>query len=473
MKSYDLIAIGGGTAGLVTAAGAANLGLSVALIEREALGGDCLWTGCVPSKALIASAKLAHHMRGAESLGLIGSSPAHAFDTVMQRMRRARERVAHHDDPERFRDMGVDIQFGEAHFTGNTAIKLNGTSLSAKKFVIATGAETAVPPIDGLSDASFQTHATAFEQDVLPKRMVIIGGGPIGLEFAQIYSRLGAAVTVVEMLPRLLSDEDQDVTEMLMNTFSTEGIEVLLGTAVTKVSTKDGVTVVRVENKEGATDLEADGIFVATGRRPRTSGFGLDDIGVEVDGAGLRVDSGLRTSVRNIWGAGDVVGGPQFTHVADYQAKLVLRNAFFPFSSKASYGNIPTVIYTDPEVARVGMSEGVAVAKYGDDAKTYRYEFSDLDRAIVDGKASGFVKLITGPRDRILGATVVASDAGNLIMPVVLAMQKGMKVTALSRVVYPYPTMAEGIKRAADNYYREKFKGRSGDWLRKVVRWLN
>ena len=475
MKSYDLIAIGGGTAGLVTAAGAANLGLSVALIERDALGGDCLWTGCVPSKALIASAKLAYQMRNAAALGLVESSPspAHAFDSVMQRVRRAREHVSHHDDPQRFRDMGVDVQFGEAHFSGNTEIKLNGTSLSAKKFVIATGAEAAVPPIDGLADTHFITHATAFEQSTLPKRLVIIGGGPIGLEFAQVYSRLGATVTVVEMLPRLLSNEDEDVTRALMSTFGAEGINILLGTAVKEVRNNSGVTIIRVEGETDTTELEVDGVFVATGRRPRTRGFGLEDIGVETNPGGVTVDHALRTSVRNIWGAGDVVGGPQFTHVADYQAKLVLRNAFFPFSSRASYDNIPSVIYTDPEVARVGMSEGAAVDKYGDDAKTYRYDFSDLDRAIVDEKGNGFVKLISGPRDRILGATVVASDAGNLIMPIVLAMQKGMKLTALSRVVYPYPTMAEGVKRAADNYYREKFKGNTGDWLRRVVRWLN
>lgn len=473
MERFDLIAIGGGTAGLVTAAGGATLGLKVALIEREALGGDCLWTGCVPSKALIASAKLAHQFRDAERLGLTGAAPSHAFRAVMERMRAARERVAEHDDPERFRKMGVEVVFGAARLESPQEVVVDGRKLASRRVVIATGAVPAVPPIEGLAEAGYLTHATAFDQNDLPARIAILGGGPVGLEFAQVYARLGARVDVVEMMPQVLPREDGEAARLVAETLEAEGVRIRTGGRVERVCRAEGgakVVHVALGGRESTT-IAVDEVFVATGRRANTDDLGLEEIGVALDHGAVRVDGALRSSVKGIWAAGDVTGGLQFTHVADYQAKLVLRNAIFPFPGKADYSAVPWVTYTDPEVARLGLTEEEATTRHGD-VTIHRYDFADLDRAIVDGEATGFVKIVTRPNGKILGATVVASGAGNLIMPLVLAMRRRIRLPRLSQIVYPYPTMVEGVKRAADNYYREKFAGRSGAFLRKVVRWL-
>jgi pyruvate/2-oxoglutarate dehydrogenase complex dihydrolipoamide dehydrogenase (E3) component len=473
MERFDLIAIGGGTAGLVTAAGGATLGLRVALVEREALGGDCLWTGCVPSKALIASARLAQRMRHAAELGLVGSSPAHAFGTVIERVRRARATVAHHDDPARFRALGVEVVFGPAEMRAADVVDVGGRRLEAKRIVIATGADASVPPIAGLADVPYLTYATAFEQDVLPPSLVMLGGGPIGLEFAHAYRRLGAEVTVIEMLPQVLPREDADAAAVVRGALEEEEVAIHTGARVEHVERgRDGRALVTARAGDGGViAVTCDAVFVATGRQPRGEGMGLEAAGVELDRGAVRVDRSLRSSVRTVWAAGDVSGGPQFTHVAEYQAKLVLRNAVFPFASKADYAAVPAVTYTDPEVARVGLTEAEARERYGD-VSVYRYSFADLDRAIVDGHTAGFVKAVTRRGGRLIGATVVGSGAGDLLVPFVLAMRRRIPLPKLSQIVYPYPTMSEGIKRTADAYYRAKLAGRSGQWLRRVVRWL-
>ncbi len=473
MERFDLIAVGGGTAGLVAAAGGAALGLRTALVERDALGGDCLWTGCVPSKALIASAKLAHQMRRADELGLVGASPGHAFKSVMDRMRAVRDRVAEHDDPERFRRMGVEVVFGRAELTAHGRVSVDGRILASDRIVVATGAAPTVPPIPGLEEAGYLTHLTAFDQTVLPRRIVMLGGGPIGLEFAQVYSRLGAEVTVVEMLPQLLPREEPEAADVVARALRAEGVVVHLGvTAESVESSPAGEKRVRVRTASGeAREISADEIFVATGRRANTEGLGLEHLGVELERGAVRVDATLRSSAPGLWAAGDVAGGPQFTHVAEYHAKLVLRNAIFPFSSKTDYSAVPAVTYTDPEVARVGLTEQEArerVASVG----VYHYDFADLDRAIVDGHDEGFVKVVTRKNGKILGATIVGSGAGDLLTPLVLAAKQGIKLPKLAQLVYSYPTMSEGIKRTADSYYREKLAGRTGALLRRVVRWL-
>ncbi len=472
MEQYDLIAIGGGTAGLVTAAGGASLGLKVALVEREQLGGDCLWTGCVPSKALIASAKLAHQMRHAERLGLAGASPHHVFESVMERMRAARATVAHHDDSERFRKLGIDVVFGNATVKTPRDVVVDGRTLSSPRLVVATGSSPAVPPIPGLAEAGYLTHLDAFDQNTLPSRIAVLGAGPIGLEFAQVYARLGAKVTVFEMFPRALPREDAEASQAILKALVAEGITIHTGTKVESVGSGAGAKSVQGRTQSGEEICEdVDEVFVATGRRPNGLGLGLESIGVELSNGAVKVDASLRSTVPGIWAAGDVAGGLQFTHVADYQAKLVLRNSVFPFSSKANYDAVPWVTYTDPEVARVGLTEDEA-SQREKSVKVYRYDFADLDRAIVDGHDNGFVKIVTRANGKILGASIVASGAGELIMSIVIAMQNGIPLKKLSRAVFPYPTMAEGIKRTADSYYREKFAGRSGDMLRQVVRWL-
>lgn len=473
MTRFDLIAVGGGTAGLVAAAGGAALGLRVALVERSALGGDCLWTGCVPSKALIAAGKLAHHMRHADRLGLVGASPAHAFERVMHRVREARARVARHDDPERFRRLGIDVVFGAAEFRSRDVVAVDGRALHAKRFVVATGAVPAIPPIPGLADIPYLTYASAFEQTSLPRSLVVLGGGPIGLEFAQVYRRLGADVSVIEMLPQLLPREDERAAAVVQVALEREGVVVHLGARVARVESRpDGRATVLARSASGdPIEVACDAVFVATGRRAGTHGLGLDGIGVATAQGAVVVDRALRSSVPGIWAAGDVTGGPQFTHVAEYQAKLVLRNALFPFTATTDYAAIPAVTYTDPEVARVGLTEREARARYAG-VHAYRYPFADLDRAIVEGEEDGFVEVVTRRGGRIVGATIVGSGAGELLAPLVLAMRRRIPLPKLARMVYPYPTMSEGIKRAADAYYRAKLAGRSGAWIRRVVRWL-
>lgn len=466
-SEYDLVAIGGGTAGLVTAAGAALLGTKPALVESVALGGDCLWTGCVPSKALIASAKLAHSMAHAESLGLSGASPQHAFRQVMERMRSARGTVAHHDDPQRFRDMGVDVVEGHARFTGPGTLEVEGVgTLRSKRFVVATGATAAVPPIPGLEDVGYLTNHIAFDQNTLPARIVILGGGPIGLEFSQIYSRLGAKVTVLEMAPRIMAKEDDDVSELMTELLTAEGIEIHTGTKVVGFEVGAGG---KVAIAEDGRRFETDEVFVATGRKPNTADLGLETVGVQLDGAAVRVDDKLATTGRGIWAAGDVTGGLQFTHVAEYMASTALRNALLPVKSSADYSNVPWVTFTDPEVAHVGLSEAEARARGG---TTYRYPFDDLDRSIADGDTKGLVKISADRRGKVLGATVVGTSAGELIFPLVMAQTHGLSLAKVAGTIFPYPTKIEGVKRAANEYQRARLEGTGGKILKKVISWL-
>jgi pyruvate/2-oxoglutarate dehydrogenase complex dihydrolipoamide dehydrogenase (E3) component len=464
---YDLVAIGGGTAGLVSAAGASYLGIRAGLIEKAALGGDCLWTGCIPSKALISSARLAHTMRNAEAWGLKGAAPGHVFAEVMARMRRVRAEVAHHDDPERFRKMGVEVHFGAAHFLAPGTLEVEGVGrVLSKRIVIATGAVPAIPPIPGLSNVGYLTHMTAFDQNSLPESLVILGGGPIGLEFAQMYRRLGADVTVVEMLPGLLTREDPDVVSALQGILEKEGIRFRLGSAGTSVRAEGGLKILTLSD---GSEVAGQEIFVAAGRTPHTDGLRLEAAGVERVGQAVRVDNKLRTTSTGVWAAGDVTGGLQFTHVADYMAKAVLQNAIFPIKKKVDYRNIPRVTYTDPEVAHVGLTQEEGEALGG---TTHSHPFHDLDRAMVDGETMGFAKVTADKKGRILGATILGHGAGELIMPLVLAKTHGLTIGKISGTVFPYPTRAEGVKRAVDAFQRDRLEGTGGRILKKVVSWL-
>ena len=467
VQAHDLIAVGGGTAGLVSAAGAAYLGARPALVERGDLGGDCLWTGCVPSKALLASARLAHAMRNAEALGLQGAAPTHVFCDVMERMRRARAHIAHHDDPERFRKMGVHVHFGTARFVGSDTLDVEGVgTLKSKRIIVATGARPTVPPIPGLQEAGYQTHETIFDLTSHPRRLGILGAGPIGLEFSQIFGRLGSEVLVLEMLDRILPSEDADVADALLGILRLEGIDVELESRVVSVRV-DGTD--KVIQTEDGRSFRVDEILVATGRHPNTQGLDLERAGIELDGPGVRVDPTLRTTNRGVWAAGDVTGGLQFTHVADYMAKTALRNALLPLNARVDYSRIPWVTYTDPEVAHVGLGEDEASAR---GAKTYTYGFDDLDRAITDSQTLGFVKISADAKGRILGATILGYMAGELLQPIVLAMTHGLPLSKVADTIFPYPTMAEGIKRAANVYQRTRLEGLAGRVLKKVVSWL-
>ncbi|MDE2973250.1 MAG: FAD-dependent oxidoreductase [Gemmatimonadota bacterium] len=466
-RQYDLVALGGGTGGLVAAAGGAYLGLRTAIVEKHALGGDCLWTGCVPSKALIASARLARRMSRADGLGLAPGGERHDFRAVMERMRAARATVARHDDPERFRKMGVGVHFGTARFLGPDAVEVEGEGvLRAKRFVVATGAVPAIPPVPGLADAGYWTYETVFDENELPASVAILGGGPIGVEFAQVFARLGSKVTVLEMAPSILVREDPDVAAFMHRLLEREGIEIRTGAAVSAVRTERGRAV--AETGDGGS-VAADRLFVATGRRPCTDGLDLEAAGIRTERGAVVVDDRLRTTSKTAWGVGDVTGALQFTHVAEQMAKVALRNSVLPAGTKIRYDNVPWVTFTDPEVAHVGMSEAEATAAGG---TTYRYEMDDLDRAVVDGSAVGFVKISADRKGKVTGATIVARGAGDLIMPLVLAKTHGLSLSRVANTVFPYPTMVEGVKRASGEYMRSRLDTASGRALKRVIRWL-
>lgn len=457
MPTRDLVIIGGGTAGLVTAAGAAALGARVALVERERLGGDCLWTGCVPSKALIAAARkrqLTGRGDWAEAASWMGD---------------AQTRIEKHDDPARFRAMGVEVVFSPARLAGPGRVEVQDRTLASARIVIATGSLPTAPPIPGLEETGYLTHLTAFQQPTLPPSITMLGGGAIGLELAQTYARLGAKVTVLELLAEVLPNEDPEVGRFVRERLEKEGVVVRTGFTATRVA-RDGTAKVVCGAGERVVASE---LFVATGRRPNTTDLDLERAGVALERGAVRVNARLETTQRGIWAAGDVTGGLQFTHVAEYMARVVVQNTLTPLKAKASYRIVPWVTYTDPEVARVGLTEAEATAR-GERVEVFRSDFADLDRAIVDDATVGFAKIVTRRDGRILGATIVGRGAGELIMEVVLAMRFGVPLQKLAGVIHPYPTMSEIVRHTADTWYRRRYGDtRRGRLLRALIRlWL-
>ncbi|HJQ39067.1 MAG TPA: FAD-dependent oxidoreductase [Thermoanaerobaculia bacterium] len=465
-ERYDVVVIGGGTAGLVTASGCARLGRRVALIEREKLGGDCLWTGCVPTKALVASAKLAHQMRHADAYGLESVEPRITPKSVMDAMREARRDISRHDDPQKFRDLGVDVIEGNARLVSRSEVAVDGRTLTARDIVIATGSRTAVPRIPGLTN--YLDHASFLAQDALPSQLLILGGGYIGIEFAQLFARFGARVTVVEMTDDIIAKEDHEVIARVRQTLEREGIEILTGWAVKSAGDKTA----RIENKRGESrEVAAETIFVASGRRGNTENLGLEAAGVKVERSYVVVDKFLQTNVPRIWACGDVHGGMQFTHVAAHEAVKLVRNLLFPGKAAVNYGDVPWALYTDPEVAHLGMTESEAREKHGDAVRIYRVDLHDVDRAVVDRTPSGLIKIVCDAKGKILGAHVMAAQASTLIEEVVLARRKGMKIGDLAQRISPYPSLADGIQKAASLYYQDVAKSWLGALGKRIAAW--
>lgn len=485
-EAYDLLVIGGGTAGLVSAAGSASLGARTAVIERDRLGGECLWTGCVPSKALVGSARLAAGMRRASEFGLAGpevpADPERDGGRVLESVRAARASVQPHDDPDRFREMGVDVLEGEpARFVSPHEVEVGGRRLRGRKIVVATGSRPRVPPVEGLEDAGYYTHETAFDRDGIPGSVVVLGAGAVGVEFAQAYRRLGVDVTLVEMAPRVLPAEDAEVSSRVREILEDEGVRVRTSARAVEARVSSGRRELLLEpaggpdgsggggdagRRPGPETAAGDELFVAAGRRPNVEGLELERAGVDADEDGIVVDDRLRTTRRHVFAAGDVVGGHQFTHVADHEARTVVRNALFPFASRVDYSVVPWAIFTDPTVARVGLTEAEAREEHGDDAGVYRYDVAHLDRAITDRSARGLVKLIDDGSGRLVGGHLVAPEAGTMVVELALAMEEGVGLGELSDLIHPYPTMSEGIRRAADEYRR-------GQLTPTVRRWLD
>jgi len=469
-ERFDVVVLGGGTAGLVTASGCARLGRKVAMIERAALGGDCLWTGCVPTKALVASARLAHQMRHAAAYGLEPVTPRVTPKSIMDSMREQRRVISRHDDPRKFRDLGIDVIEGEARFLSPHEVEVAGRTLQAKDIVIATGARTAIPPVEGLEESGFLDHASFLEQDQFPPALLILGGGYIGIEFAQIFARFGSRVTVVEMADEIVNKEDGDVILRLRELLTSERIELLTGWAVKSVRRADGKKVARIENKKGESrELTVDEVFVASGRRGNTDGFGLEAAGVKVERSWVVVDRFLRTTTPRIWAAGDVHGALQFTHVAAYEAVKLVRNILFPGKSAVDYSDIPWALYTDPEVGHIGMTEEEARKEHGDGVRIYKVEMADVDRAVVDRAGAGFIKLVCDAKGTILGAHALCTNASTVIEEVVLARRKGMKAGDLAQRISSYPSLSDGVQKAAALYYQDIARGWLGALGKKVA----
>jgi pyruvate/2-oxoglutarate dehydrogenase complex dihydrolipoamide dehydrogenase (E3) component len=470
---YNLVVLGGGSAGLVAAAGAAGIGARVALVERHLLGGDCLNVGCVPSKAIIRSGHAAHDVRMAEEFGVhVNGEVTVDFARVMERMRGIRAGISPHDSAKRFSEhYGVDVYYGSARFTGRDTVEVNGTVIRFAKAVIATGARAAVPPIPGLADAGFLTNHNVFNLTEQPSRLAVVGGGPIGSELAQTFARLGTEVTIIEMADQFLQREDRDAAEVLKSSIERDGVSVLLSTTLQRVeATADGKVLV-LENSEGPRRLTVDEILVGVGRTPNVEGLDLEVAGVEFDRSGVRVDDYLRTTNRKIFASGDICLPHKFTHMADAASRAIIQNALFPGPKKRiSKMIVPWCTYTDPEIAHVGLSAKQAEEK-GYAVDTHRVDMADVDRAIAEGETEGFLKVhCKRGTDTIVGATIVARHAGEMISEITTAMVGGMGLGSFSGVIHPYPTRAEAIRKAADGYNRTKLtptvKRLFGRWFR-------
>jgi pyruvate/2-oxoglutarate dehydrogenase complex dihydrolipoamide dehydrogenase (E3) component len=469
---YNLVVVGAGTAGLVTAAGAAGLGAKVALVERHLMGGDCLNYGCVPSKCMIRSSRILAEARDGHLLGIRVPPGAEAdFPAVMERMRRLRAKISDHDSARRFRELGVDVFLGEGRFAGPDRVEVDGKVLCFKRAVIATGARPVDPPVAGLTEAGYLTNETVFSLTELPRRLLVLGAGPIGCELAQAFRRLGAEVTLVGRAPQLLPREDGDAAAVLAKAFARDGIQVQLNTEVQMVrGSPGGGKEIHLVTGGRADVITVDEILAGAGRAPNVGGLGLEAAGVAYDGrSGVKVNDFLRTTNPAIYAAGDVCLTHKFTHTADATARIVIQNALFKGRTRLSRLTIPWCTYTDPEVAHVGMYEHQARAQ-GMEVETFFRPLEDVDRAVADGEEEGFVKVhVRKGTDRIVGATIVARHAGEMISEVTLAMVGKVGLKTLATVIHPYPTQAEAIKQVGDAYNRTRLtpfiKGLFRRWL--------
>ncbi|MCB9957106.1 MAG: FAD-dependent oxidoreductase [Rhodospirillaceae bacterium] len=464
----DLCVIGGGSAGLSVAAGAVQMGASTVLIERGAMGGDCLNTGCVPSKALLAAARTAETMRRAGRFGLPTVDPQIDFARVHDHVHGVIAAIAPIDSQERFEGLGVTVLRETAIFTSPDTLLAGDVEVRARRFVIATGSAPAVPPLPGLDRVPFLTNETIFGLSAAPGHLVVLGGGPIGVEMAQAHRRLGCRVTVVERA-KLLPKDDPDLVDVVRRTLTADGVEILEGVRATAVA-PDGDGVVLDAERGGETiRIAGSHLLVAVGRRAMVDGLGLDQAGVAHTPAGITVDRRLRTSNRRIYAIGDVTGGPQFTHVASHHASVVLRSILFRLPAKVNDRALPWVTYCEPELANVGLTEAAARARYGDFVQVAEWSFADNDRAQAEHATDGRIKVVATKRGRVLGAGIVGPHAGELILPWGLAIARGIRLSTLVGLIVPYPTLSEVSKRAAGAFYAAKL---FSERTRKVVRFL-
>ncbi len=457
-SSYNLVVIGAGTAGLVCAAGAAGLGAKVALIEQNFLGGDCLNAGCVPSKALVSAARVAALVRGAGEYGVsVPDGLSVDFVKVMERMRKLRASIASNDSAGRFRNLGIDVFFGSGRFIDSRTIAVKDAKLHFKKAVIATGARASAPPMAGLDHVAYLTNETLFSLTELPRRLAVVGAGPIGCEMAQAFARFGSQVVLVETVHGILPREDSDASALVLRSLRRDGVKLICCAKDLKLSgAEDGGARLIVASHGKNYDFTADRLLVAAGRAPNVEDLGLEAAGVLYSKKGVQVNDHLQTTTSEIYAAGDVCSPFQFTHAADFMARIVIRNALFSARARASALTIPWCTYTEPEIAHIGLYEKQA-KEQGIKIDTFTCELKDIDRSVLEGRASGLVRvLVRRGSDRIIGATVVASNAGDMISEISLAMTNGLGLKQIAGTIHPYPTQAEAIRQVADAYNRTR-----------------
>jgi pyruvate/2-oxoglutarate dehydrogenase complex dihydrolipoamide dehydrogenase (E3) component len=465
-RRYNLVVIGGGTAGLVAAAGAAGLGARVALVEKHLLGGDCLNVGCVPSKALLRAARAVVDVRDAEQHGVrVPAEVSVNFPAIMERMRRIRARLSSNDSAARFRDLGVDVFLGTARFLGSNSVDVGGQTLRFRRAVIATGARASRPDVPGLTEAGYFTNETVFFLMHFPARLAVVGAGPLGCELAQAFARFGAEVCLIGRQPQVMPRDDPDAAQIVQAALERDRVRMFLNAELTRVETAGKEKILQVRGAGGMTTLTVDEIVVGVGRTPNVEGLDLDAAGVVYDRViGVHVNDRLQTSNAAIYAAGDICSRYKFTHAADAMARLVIQNALFSRRKKASALLIPWCTYTDPEVAHVGLSEQEAAEQYIP-LQTFQQSLHDVDRAVLDGESEGFLRVhVRKGTDQIVGATLVARHAGEMISEITLAMRTRIGLKSLSGLIHPYPTQAEALKKVADAYNRTR--------LTPSVRWF-
>jgi dihydrolipoamide dehydrogenase len=471
---YNTVVIGAGTAGLVTAAGSAGLGAKVALIEKNLMGGDCLNWGCVPSKGIIRSARSVADVKEAHRFGVHISDDIDVdFAVVMERMRKLRTKISHHDSVERFSDLGIDVFLGDAKFIDANTIQVGDSKLHFKKAVIATGARAFVPPIPGLEESGYLTNETIFQITELPKRLLVIGAGPIGCELAQSFQRFGSKVTIIEKSDHIMPREDSDAAEIVQDVFQQDGINLILNSSVERVSLSGSEKIVHYKNDGDEDSLTVDEILVSVGRSPNVEGMDLDKVDVDFDQkVGIQVNEYLQTTTPHIYAVGDVCMKYKFTHAADAAARVVIRNTLFPGNSKMDGLVIPWCTYTDPEVAHVGFSETDAI-RDSIEIETFKQDFDHVDRAILDEEENGFVKVhVKKGSDKIVGATIVARHAGDMINEITMAMVNKIGLGKIGSIIHPYPTQAEAIRKVSDAYNRTKLTLGRKKLLSKWFQWM-
>ena len=446
-QAYDLVIIGGGSAGLTAARFSAQLGQRVALVEKYRIGGDCTWTGCVPSKTLLKVARVAQEIRAAQRYGLTSSEPVIDFKSVMGHVRSAIDDVYRNESPEKLRAEGIDILLGQARFVDPRTLDVRDgdVRLKARRFIIATGAKPLVPPIPGLDATPYLTYETVWDLKELPRRLIVIGAGPIGCELTQAYCRLGSQVTLLEAAPRVLLQDEPEAADLVSNHLIREGVDLRLNAMVQRVrQDSDGIHV-DVEGNE----VVGDALLLSVGRTPNVSDLDLNAAGVAYDSTGIQVNSRLRTTQKRIFAAGDCVGGYQFTHYAAWQGFMAVRNAFRLSPINALLERVPWATFTDPEVAHVGLTEEQARARVGDETRVCYWPMTEVDRAITDDDTSGFIKLMHRPNGRILGVTIVAGRAGEMIQEWSLAIDRGLKLRHLAESIHVYPTYSMATMQVA------------------------